>query len=92
MTTKTFFQVYVEEVHAGNRLHTHFSMIGWENVVMKFQQKSGRKYDYKQLKNKGEVLKTQYKAWKQLLMMETELAWDHEKIPFLLIHRGGKKK
>ena len=79
MTTKIFCQVCAEEVHAGNRPHTHFSKIGWENVAMKFQQRSGRKYDYKQLKNRWEALKTQYKAWKQLLLMETGLAWNHEK-------------
>ena len=28
ITTKTFCQVYAEEVHYGNRLHIHFSKIG----------------------------------------------------------------
>ena len=64
--------------HAGNRPHTHFNKIWWDNVVIKFWQRSGRNYDYKQLKNRWEALKTQYKAWKKL-PMETGLGWDADK-------------
>lgn len=68
-----------EEVHAGNRPHTHFSKIGWNNVVVKFQQRSGKRYDQKQLKNKWEKLKTEYTTWKNLVEKETCLGWDHER-------------
>ncbi|XP_021748949.1 L10-interacting MYB domain-containing protein-like isoform X3 [Chenopodium quinoa] len=78
-TTKIFCEVCAEEVHAGNRPHTHFSKIGWNNVVIKFQQRSGKKYDQKQLKNKWEKLKTEYATWKNLIEKETGLGWDHEK-------------
>uniref|UniRef100_A0A803MR63 Myb/SANT-like domain-containing protein n=1 Tax=Chenopodium quinoa TaxID=63459 RepID=A0A803MR63_CHEQI len=78
-TTKIFCEVCAEEVHAGNRPHTHFSKIGWNNVVIKFQQRSGKMYDQKQLKNKWEKLKTEYTTWKNLIEKETGLGWDHEK-------------
>ncbi|XP_021715665.1 L10-interacting MYB domain-containing protein-like [Chenopodium quinoa] len=78
-TTKIFCEVCAEEVHAGNRPHTHFSKIGWNNVVIKFQQRSGKKYDQKQLKNKWEKLKMEYATWKNLVEKETGLGWDHEK-------------
>ena len=78
MTTETFCQVCAEEVHAGNRPHTHFNKIGWDNMVINFRRRSGRIYDYKQLKNRRETLKTQYKAWKKLLM-EIGLGWDPDR-------------
>jgi len=52
IATETFCQVCAEEAHAGNRPHAHFSKIGWDNVVMKFRQRSGRNYDDRQLKNR----------------------------------------
>ncbi|KAK9671101.1 hypothetical protein RND81_12G007200 [Saponaria officinalis] len=79
LTTKIFCEVCAEEVHAGNRPNTHFSKIGWDNVVNKFQRRTKRKYDQKQLKNKWESLKNQYKAWNQLIGTETGLGWDHDK-------------
>ncbi|KAK9715292.1 hypothetical protein RND81_06G155100 [Saponaria officinalis] len=79
LTTKIFCEVCAEEVHARNRPNTHFSKIGWDNVVNKFQRRTKRKYDQKQLKNKWESLKNQYKAWNQLLGTETGLGWDHDK-------------
>ena len=44
---ETFYQVYAEEAYVGNRPHTHFNKIGWDNVVTKFRLKSGRNYDYR---------------------------------------------
>ncbi|KAH9617367.1 hypothetical protein KSS87_011205 [Heliosperma pusillum] len=79
LTTKIFCQICAEEVHVGNRPNTHFNRVGWENVVRKFQLKTRRRYDYKQLKNKWESLKTYYKTWIQLIGPETGLGWDHEK-------------
>ncbi|XP_074285178.1 L10-interacting MYB domain-containing protein-like [Silene latifolia] len=79
LTTKIFCEVCAEEVHAGNRPNTHFNRVGWENVVNKFQRRTRRKYDQKQLKNKWESLKNQYKAWQQLIGSETGLGWDHNK-------------
>ncbi|KAK9724375.1 hypothetical protein RND81_05G068000, partial [Saponaria officinalis] len=79
LTIKIFCEVCAEEVHAKNRPNTHFSKIGWDNVVNKFQRRTKRKYDQKQLKNKWESLKNQYKAWNQLIGTETGLGWDHDK-------------
>ncbi|OMP03730.1 hypothetical protein CCACVL1_02287 [Corchorus capsularis] len=46
LTTKIFCEVWVEEVNAGNRPHTHFKNIGWTNVAMKFNDKTeSREYE-----------------------------------------------
>ena len=57
MAIETFCQVEAEEVHEGNGPHTHFNKIGWDNFVIKFRLRSGRNYDYRQLKI-GKALKT----------------------------------
>lgn len=78
-TTRIFCEVCAEEVHAGNRPNTHFNKIGWANVIKKFQQRTGLRYDQKQLKNKWEKMKTDFTTWKNLIEKETGLGWDHEK-------------
>ncbi|KAK9681958.1 hypothetical protein RND81_10G039800 [Saponaria officinalis] len=82
LTTKIFCEVCAEEINTGcyrNRPNTHFIKIGWDNVVNNFQRRTKRKYVQKQLKNKWESLKNQYKAWNQLICTETGLEWDHDK-------------
>ncbi|PUZ50480.1 hypothetical protein GQ55_6G061600 [Panicum hallii var. hallii] len=40
--------------------------IGWSNLYRNFRQQTGRTYDSKQLQNKFNSLKRQYKYWRQL--------------------------
>ena len=47
----------VEQVQAGNRPHTHFNKVGWENVIKNFNEPIGLSYEYKQMKNKWELLR-----------------------------------
>jgi hypothetical protein len=52
-----YLDICITEIHAGNRLGTHFNKTGWKNVINKFNEKTGKQYCYKQLKNKWDSLK-----------------------------------
>jgi hypothetical protein len=46
-----YLDIYIIEIHANNRLGTHFNKTGWKNVINKFNKKIKKQYFYKQLKN-----------------------------------------
>ncbi|XP_019225340.1 PREDICTED: L10-interacting MYB domain-containing protein-like [Nicotiana attenuata] len=77
--TELFLNLCVEEIIAGNRLGTHFSRIGWSNLVQKFNAKTGKNYDKTKLKNKWDSFKLIWKDWDTLVGKETGLGWDCEK-------------
>ena len=47
--------------------------------MKKFQQRTGLRYDQKQLKNKREKIKIDFTTWKSLIEKETRLGQDQEK-------------
>jgi len=65
--------VCIAEIEAGNRPGTSFTKVGWENMVKNISEKTQRGYDKAQLKNKLELLKGEWKLWKQLIGKETGL-------------------
>ncbi|KAK2658925.1 hypothetical protein Ddye_005458 [Dipteronia dyeriana] len=72
-------EICVKEVAKGNRPGIHFDKIGWVNVVKVFNEITGRDYDKKQLKNKWDSIKTDWKLWSSLLHKETGIGWDPAK-------------
>ncbi|KAK2640044.1 hypothetical protein Ddye_027839, partial [Dipteronia dyeriana] len=74
-----YCEICVKEVVKGNRPGTYFDKIGWVNVVKIFKEITGRDYDKKQLKNKWDSLKTDWKLWSSLLHKETGIGWDPAK-------------
>ncbi|XP_039123327.1 L10-interacting MYB domain-containing protein-like [Dioscorea cayenensis subsp. rotundata] len=74
--TKSLLKICVEEVQAGNRPHTHFTKEGWKNIVAKFYLRTGVSYNYKQLKNKWDILKKEFSMWAKLVEHQTGLGWD----------------
>jgi hypothetical protein len=50
-------------------------------VIDKFNEKTGKQYCYKQLKNKYDSLKKEWNIWKRLIGKETGLGWDPVKKP-----------
>jgi hypothetical protein len=52
-----YLDICIIEIHAGNRPGIHFYKTGWKNVIDKFNEKTGKQYYYKQLKNKYDSLK-----------------------------------
>jgi hypothetical protein len=71
-----YLDICITEIHAGNRLGTYFNKIGWKNVIDKFNEKAGKQYCYKQLKNKFDSLKKEWNIWKRLIGKETGFGWD----------------
>ncbi|KAL8133476.1 hypothetical protein AgCh_008801 [Apium graveolens] len=58
------------------RPSTHFTVEGWQFVVSNFQRITSLTYDKGKLKNKWDLLKTEWKLWKELIGKETGLGWD----------------
>jgi hypothetical protein len=65
-------EIFADEVDKGNRANTHFSKIGYKNVIQKFKDRIGLLYTRRQFKNKWDKLKQDYRIWKQLVMID---AW-----------------
>ncbi|XP_019229553.1 PREDICTED: L10-interacting MYB domain-containing protein-like [Nicotiana attenuata] len=78
-TTELLLNICVEEILAGNRPGTHFSRLGWSNLVQKFNDKTRKNYDKVKLKNKWDNLKGTWKEWDTLVGKETGLGWDPDK-------------
>ncbi|KAK0574054.1 hypothetical protein LWI29_017640 [Acer saccharum] len=74
-----FCEICVKEVAKGNRPGTHFDKIGWVNVINVFKEITGKDYDKRQLKNKWDSLKNDWKLWSSLLHKETGIGWDPTK-------------
>lgn len=71
-----FIKVCVGETLAKNRAGSHFTKVGWKNVVKKFNGLAKRNYKYKQLKNKWTALRKDWHQWASLVGKETGLGWD----------------
>ncbi|OMP12108.1 hypothetical protein COLO4_03464 [Corchorus olitorius] len=74
--TIIFCDLCIKEISNGNRLGTHFKREGWLRLVSKFEKDVGVFYSQKQLKNRWDLLKKEWKLWKRLLGTCTELKWD----------------
>ncbi|KAH7670580.1 Myb/SANT-like domain-containing protein [Dioscorea alata] len=74
--TESLLKICVEEVQVGNRPHTHFTKEGWKNIVVKFSSRTGVSYNYKQLKNKWDLMKKEFSIWAKLVEHQTGLGWD----------------
>ena len=78
-TLNLFCELCVKEVEGGQRPGTHFTKVGWENLIKNFKINTGKTYDKVQLKNKWDSLKNDWKLWKQLIGKETGLGWKNQK-------------
>lgn len=72
-----FCDLCMKEVDNNNRPNTHLSKEGYENVIRNFEKETGKIYTKKQMKNKWDNLKEQWKLWKDLKGKQTGLGWDH---------------
>lgn len=60
----------------GSRPNTHLTPKGYENLSINFAKETGLEYTKTQFKNKWDLLKDQWKLWKDLVRKETGLGWD----------------
>ncbi|KAK8916857.1 hypothetical protein KSP39_PZI022193 [Platanthera zijinensis] len=71
-----FCDICIKEIELGNRPTTHFSKQGWNNIILHFQERSGKQFDRTQLKNKWDQLKKEWKLWRELKRGKTGLGWN----------------
>ncbi|KAJ9181913.1 hypothetical protein P3X46_005956 [Hevea brasiliensis] len=71
-----FCDICIRAFQMGMRPGTHFTKQGWKYVIKHFQKESGLNFTKKQLKNKWDGSKKEWKIWKALIAEETELGWD----------------
>lgn len=56
--------VCIEEVRSNNHPTGRLNPIGYANLISKFDERTKRKYEQKQFKNRCESLKKDYNLWK----------------------------
>ncbi|KAH7661299.1 Myb/SANT-like domain-containing protein [Dioscorea alata] len=74
--TESLLKICVEKVQASNRPHTYFTKEGWKNIVAKFSWRTRVSYNYKQLKNKWDIMKKEFSIWAKLVEHQISLGWD----------------
>ncbi|KAG2615281.1 uncharacterized protein LOC120666652 isoform X2 [Panicum virgatum] len=89
--TRIICELFVEQVHAGNRPNTHLNNIGYHTVATKFQQRTQLHYTKLQLKNKWDKFKSDYITWKKLLVVGAGLPWDSARGTFVADDEWWKK-
>ncbi|KAK8568170.1 hypothetical protein V6N12_006730 [Hibiscus sabdariffa] len=77
--TIVFCDLCIKEILNGNRPGTHFKKVGWVKIVNSFENETGNPYTQKQLKNRWDLLKKEWKVWKKLKENHTDLGWNPTK-------------
>lgn len=72
---KLFCELCVEQIEAGNRPIGIMTTRGYQNIAVKYLQKTGLRHSKMQLKNRWDILKALYSFWLGLLK-DTGLGWD----------------
>ncbi|XP_028764430.1 L10-interacting MYB domain-containing protein-like [Neltuma alba] len=75
-TTKILIDVYVEQIVHKERQGTSFTRPGWGKIEKNFRERSGKMYDRRQLKNRFDVLRKDWKLWEKLMSGETGIGYD----------------
>ncbi|TXG60071.1 hypothetical protein EZV62_014644 [Acer yangbiense] len=70
ISTGSNFKSTVEQ---GHRPGTHFTKVGWDNLVKNFNKTTGKEYNKVQLKNRWDTLTNDWKLWRDLVGKETGL-------------------
>ncbi|CAN6292135.1 unnamed protein product [Urochloa humidicola] len=64
--TRIVCELFAHEVQIGNRDSTHLNKTGYQNIIRRFQDRTGLPYTRLQFKNKWDKLKVDYGIWKDL--------------------------
>ncbi|XP_028778700.1 L10-interacting MYB domain-containing protein-like [Neltuma alba] len=74
-TTEVLLKECMEQIYRKNRQGTSFSKTGWNNIHSAFNAKTGKSYEKKQLKNRLDSLRKDWRTWVDL-NKETGVGWD----------------
>ncbi|KAG8391345.1 hypothetical protein BUALT_Bualt01G0178200 [Buddleja alternifolia] len=66
-----FIELCEDEIGKGSRPNSHFNINGWKNMVKRFNEMTGKNYDYKQLRNHWDGMKKDWILFKKLMNKET---------------------
>ncbi|XP_022719182.1 L10-interacting MYB domain-containing protein-like [Durio zibethinus] len=77
--TIIFCDLCIKEKDHNCRRGTYFKKEGWSRLVSNFNKETGKEYEKSQLKNRWDLLKKEWKLWKQLKGNDTCLGWDSTK-------------
>ena len=72
---KLLIQLMVKEVHEGNKSSTTFSKKGWKHIAEEFYDKTNKRHNSSQFRNKFNQLRTRYYRFSELLK-EPGFHWD----------------
>ncbi|KAI3782588.1 hypothetical protein L2E82_12639 [Cichorium intybus] len=75
-TFMEFLKLCTIELENGNRPGSHFNKVGWSNIEKKIKEKTGKSFDRKQLKNKWDTMKKEWKLYDRLMRAESGIGWD----------------
>ncbi|XP_028795961.1 uncharacterized protein LOC114751454 [Neltuma alba] len=78
-TTGVFLKICMDQVFNKHRQGSSFTKLGWDNIHKTFNEKTGRGYEKKQLKNRLDNLRKEWKLFEQLIGKETGIGWDPER-------------
>ncbi|GKA09700.1 L10-interacting MYB domain-containing protein-like protein [Tanacetum coccineum] len=71
----TFIKIMAKEVQRGNRHSTTFSRSSWSVIKQEFYEKTNRKYNHAQFRNKYNQLRIHY-IWFAKMLSESGFTWD----------------
>ncbi|XP_040956927.1 L10-interacting MYB domain-containing protein-like [Gossypium hirsutum] len=74
--TEIFCDICIKKILKGNRPGTHFKKDGWLKIMTTFEKETGKGFSQRQLKNRWDALKKEWKAWKKLKGEDTSLGWN----------------
>ncbi|XP_024964895.1 uncharacterized protein LOC112505181 [Cynara cardunculus var. scolymus] len=66
----------MNEVKNRNRPGSHFNKLGWGNIEKKIKEQTRKSFDKKQLKNKWDIMKKEWKLYDRLMRIESGIGWD----------------
>ncbi|GMP68275.1 hypothetical protein CsSME_00027937 [Camellia sinensis var. sinensis] len=65
--TLIFLELILKEIGAGNRSHMEITQNGYRSLWKTFEAEIGWLHEIKQLKNKYNILKMEWRAWSKLM-------------------------
>ena len=69
----------MEQVRVGNISETHLSKQGWKNLIENFTVATNKNFDWKQHKNRWDIVKKEWQICDALVRGEIRLGWNVER-------------